>query len=98
MSKQIHWPDGTKGHEPKDGFTYWLGADLWTYDGFKGQWFRVNTVNMTSSIDQIDVKLDFAQELYDTISPAFDKCECGSEAVGSDVHSNYCPKASVLNV
>ncbi len=97
MSKQIYWPDGTKGSEPKDGFTYWVLDQLWVYDKFKSQWVRVNTVNLQST-DHTETKLELASELSVAANHDFDKCECGSESVGSNIHSNYCPKASTLNV
>jgi hypothetical protein len=85
----IYWPDGVKRQEPCDGFSYWVGTDLWMYDKSKSQWFRINTVKSFKSEEAI--------ETSNPLDLSLNKCECGSEAVGSNRHSHRCPKAGMLD-
>lgn len=81
------YPDGNKSlRKPRDGekFRYWNHVDqeekVWQWDGYKEQWYDITLENAFDELLKIELEED--------------KCECGSEKVGSPGHSTWCKKWS----
>lgn len=81
------YPDGSKkARRPRDGekFCVWCNVDqeerVWQWDGFKDRWYDITLEDSFNKLIKIDLEED--------------KCECGSEKVGSPKHSTWCKKWS----
>lgn len=98
------YPDGNSSvRKPFDGeqFNDIKTGDCWAWDESKQQWFHsgytltYNSGNNPNVIFAGPGKITInGVELEGTVSITTkdSKCECGSEAVGSSKHSNWCKK------
>lgn len=91
------YPDGSKSHtKPNDGAVYRYisnhsGApreECYMYDGMLDSWKWIGAkILVVGGIDRIDIKIDMKD-----LKVGERKCECGSEKVGSPIHSSWCEK------
>lgn len=96
------YPDGTRSPcRPTDGeiFRYTQHNETWQWDDFLGQWFNISsgTPNAHNTRTHVVPAVYPYQEpdweqLYPIPDYAENKCECGSESVGSSKHSDWCKK------
>jgi hypothetical protein len=54
-----------------------------------GRWHDLNCPELGSEQKEQEKQLEFA---WEATKPLIRKCECGSEKVGSDRHSGWCPR------
>lgn len=103
LLKTFTYPDGSKAsREPGDGEVFYIWdanqqpKSVWQWDGVTQQWHNITGITAAGadpsygysfSIDLpegMEIDLDRLQQTV--------KCECGSEKIGSNQHSSWCPK------
>ena len=91
------YPDGSHSTvEPSDGQVFFVWdtnkvhpKECWQYDKKMAAWLDVTANTGPSDLDLVK---EFERMIE--LGKQSKKCECGSESVGSSVHSSYCPKWS----
>jgi hypothetical protein len=101
------YPDGSPSTvEPSDGQVFFVWdtnkvhpKECWQYDKKMAAWLNVTANSGPTSIghdldlvDELDLVKEFDRMVE--LGRKSKKCECGSDSVGSSVHSSYCPKWS----
>ena len=100
------YPDGSMSHnKPVNGDTYAVpdpsysgGWAMWAWSDSKGQWINItnNSANLRIPANlaaYINVDIGSSGKSYkELVEAKKTKCECGSEKIGSNRHSDYCPK------
>lgn len=89
-TKTWKYPDGTVSTgEPVDGQIFFesnmqIGNPVrsWQWNARRQQWLDI-TYNKQPQDEVLDIKFEIASA---------SQCECGSEKVGSNKHSNWCRK------
>ena len=97
------YPDGSPSTvEPSDGQVFFVWdtnkvhpKECWQWDTKNQQWLDV-TASSGPSVNEMDDNFNLAEEFERMIQEGAKqkKCECGSESVGSNVHSSWCQKWS----
>ncbi len=103
---KYYYPDGTISlSEPSDGqvfFVWDMNAthpkEVWQWDTKSMQWLNVTASNgpPAPTVIELDDTFNLAEEFERMVREGAKqkKCECGSESVGSNVHSSWCQKWS----
>lgn len=102
MPQKYTYPDGTdSSRRPKDGEHYIKTNPItgqvestWQWDDLLGQWFNTSSGKPTPYNTVTFVIRDNMPIYHTPITVTISdlKCQCGSEAVGSPKHSNWCDK------
>lgn len=103
QSTKYYYPDGTVSvSEPNDGQVFFVWdvnayqpKEVWQWDTKNQQWLDI-TASSGPSVKEMDDNFNLAEEFERMIQEGAKqkKCECGSESVGSNVHSSWCQKWS----
>src|SRR5271168_3115623 len=92
-----YYPDGTASvSEPSDGQFFYVWEEfsqypkpLWQWNKSKSKWVICTPTPMGTDFDLVEEFERMVQE-----GSKQKKCECGSESVGSNIHSKWCQKWS----
>lgn len=101
QKSKFYYPDGMVSvGEPTEGQVFFLWGtnaihpkEVWQWDSKQKQWLDVTASSGLFLINEENDSFNLVEE-FERMVKEGNKCECGSEAVGSNRHSSWCKKWS----